>query len=124
MGCLNKILTKLREKYTTAIIIMITPPRSIRMFDYSDASSEQFNLIDLGNAYMTISNLHGVLVFDLARECPINSNDEKQAEIYYTRTYESGGKIIRDITHPTIEGHRLIAKYLKCKLSQLIYLFK
>ncbi len=116
-GWFNKILTKLRNKYPKALIILITPPKSRLWLQLSSHPTSPFDAFDLRDCYYKASQIHSCPLFDLGSECMLNSHNETQAPLYYQHFYDYG----RDLTHPTLEGHKVIAKYIIGKLMGYAY---
>ena len=113
-GWLNKILTALRNKYPTALIVILTPPKST---NHISVGSTPFDFLQLNAAIKGAATIHSVPCFDVCTEVPINSWNEASATIYYTHFWTSGeysGQ--RDISHPTDKGQEAIANYIVGKL--------
>ena len=115
-GRLNLICETLQTSYPQALVILITPPKSTRGYDNSDGPIP-WNFLDLENLYKQVSCVNSCVNFNLSAECPINSQNEEQAKIYYEHIWESGDlQGQRDLTHPTIKGHEKMAEYIMGKM--------
>ena len=127
-GLLNQICLTLRQQYPEALIFLVAPLKACLTTigegqvhsAYDKSKSGNFYYEDMLNAYYNISWIHSIPLIDVSRNSLLNSMVSQMAEIYYTHIwsgtgYEDWG---RDLTHPTTEGQKLLAKYIKGKLIE------
>lgn len=126
-GWLNKILTKLRNKYPTKFICMLTPPKSSLPQEksvnsvYNKSKSGNYYFENLIQSIKEASLWHSIPLFDLNSEAMLNSSNGEMAKIYYTHIWDSESQS-RDLTHMNEKGHRLIAEWLKGKFLLYKYI--
>ena len=133
-GRINEICITLRKKYPTAIIFLVTPLKvclsetadGLVNSVYDKSISGDFYFEDMNKAFKDASLIHSMPIIDVCGEGIINSAISEMANVYYTHNWSSSGGQYADwgpdLTHPTTEGHKVIAKYIKGKLLTFSYL--